>query len=150
MDIKERLRDGATVYGADGDKVGTMRTHGMDYIVVEKGFFFPADYYIPHSAIDMATDDEVYLNVDKDDALNQGWDIAPSGILETDALVVAESESMALESWDRTDSEAESTSAGAYQTHVPGSDASQDDTTGTYEQGWAEPGAVTARKLDDK
>ena len=48
------------------------------YIVVEKGFFFPTDYYIPMSSIATASDDEVYLTVSKDDALNQGWDLEPS------------------------------------------------------------------------
>ena len=78
MEQQTQLRDGATVFGADGDKVGTMRTHGDQYIVVEKGFFFPTDYYIPVSAISTASDSEVYLSVSKDDALNQGWDLEPS------------------------------------------------------------------------
>jgi len=74
MDIQQTLIQGATVYGADGEKVGTMRTYGGSYIVVEKGFFFPKDYYIPLNAIRETTDDAVYLSVTKDEALNQGWD----------------------------------------------------------------------------
>jgi uncharacterized protein (TIGR02271 family) len=72
------LTPGATVYGADGEKVGKMQTYGGNYIVVEKGFFFPTDYYIPISAITTASQDEVFLNVSKDEALNQGWDIQPT------------------------------------------------------------------------
>jgi uncharacterized protein (TIGR02271 family) len=41
---------------------------------VEKGFFFPKDYYIPMSAISETTGDGVYLTVTKDEALSQGWD----------------------------------------------------------------------------
>ena len=41
---------GADVFGADGEKVGTVAAVYPGYIVVEKGFFFPTDYYIPMSA----------------------------------------------------------------------------------------------------
>lgn len=72
-----RFREGMTVYGADGDKVGKVVAIDPAYVVVEKGFFFPTDYYIPVSAIATATDDEIYLTVSKDEALNQEWDRAP-------------------------------------------------------------------------
>ena len=42
---------GAEVFGADGDKLGTVAAVYPGYIVVEKGFFFPTDYYIPMSAV---------------------------------------------------------------------------------------------------
>lgn len=72
-----RFREGMTVYGADGDKVGKVVAVDPSYVVVEKGFFFPTDYYIPVSAIASATEDEIYLTVSKDEALNQAWDRAP-------------------------------------------------------------------------
>jgi uncharacterized protein (TIGR02271 family) len=68
---------GAEVYGADGDKVGTVSTVYPGYIVVEKGLFFPTDYYIPMSAVASADTDRVYLNVAKDAALGRGWDTRP-------------------------------------------------------------------------
>jgi len=129
MESQQLLSDGATVYGAGGDKVGTMRTHGMDYIVVEKGFFFPTDYYIPVSAIKTVTGNEVYLNVGKEEALDQGWDIVPSGSLETEGIVDAERSVSARGGIDRHTEEAMSSETGAYQTNVPGTLASQDDTT---------------------
>ena len=67
-------REGMTVYGADGEKVGKVVAVDPGFVVVEKGFFFPTDYYIPTSAINSATEDELYLTVSKDEALNQGWD----------------------------------------------------------------------------
>jgi hypothetical protein len=45
------ITTGADVFGADGEKVGTVATVYPSYIVVEKGFFFPTDYYIPMSAV---------------------------------------------------------------------------------------------------
>jgi hypothetical protein len=68
---------GDEVYGSDGDKVGTVAEIQPTYIVVEKGFFFPTDYYIPTSAIASASGGQVYLSTTKDAALNSGWDTVP-------------------------------------------------------------------------
>ena len=68
---------GADVFGADGEKVGTVAAVYPGYIVVEKGFFFPTDYYVPMSAVSSADSNQVYLNVAKDVALQQGWDAQP-------------------------------------------------------------------------
>ncbi len=72
------IREGADVYGSDGDKVGSIVALRPNYIVVEKGFFFPTDYYIPMGAVSTYQDGRVYLNVTKDAALNQGWDAIPA------------------------------------------------------------------------
>ncbi len=74
---------GADVFGADGEKVGTVAEVYPGYIVVEKGFFFPTDYYIPISAIASADNDQVYLNLAKDAALNSGWDAQPTDLQAT-------------------------------------------------------------------
>jgi uncharacterized protein (TIGR02271 family) len=69
-----QIPEGTDVIGADGDKVGKVVAAQAQYIVVEKGFFFPTDYYIPTNAINNYDGDKVYLSVTKDEALNQGWD----------------------------------------------------------------------------
>jgi uncharacterized protein (TIGR02271 family) len=69
-----QIPEGTDVVGSDGDKVGKVVAAESSYIVVEKGFFFPTDYYIPMSAINNFDGDKVYLTVTKDEALNQGWD----------------------------------------------------------------------------
>lgn len=71
---------GAEVFGADGDKVGTVAAVYPGYIVVEKGFFFPTDYYIPMSAVASYDNDQVYLTLTKDAALNSGWDAQPADL----------------------------------------------------------------------
>jgi uncharacterized protein (TIGR02271 family) len=76
---------GADVFGSDGEKVGTVAAVYPGYIVVEKGFFFPTDYYIPMSAIASYDADRVYLSVSKDAALGRGWDVRPVD-LETATL----------------------------------------------------------------
>jgi uncharacterized protein (TIGR02271 family) len=77
MDIRNQDLAGMTVRGSDGDKVGKIVEVSPNYVVVEKGFFFPSDHYIPTSAISSVGDDEVFLSVTKDDALSQGWDQQP-------------------------------------------------------------------------
>jgi len=77
-DTQYTLTEGTDVVGSDGEKVGEVVAVHANYVVVEKGFFFPTDYYVPTSAISNFDGDKVYLNVTKDDALNQGWDQVPS------------------------------------------------------------------------
>ena len=72
--------NGAEVFGADGEKLGTVAAVYPGYIVVEKGFFFPTDYYIPMSAVASYDNDQVYLNLAKDAALNSGWDAQPTDL----------------------------------------------------------------------
>jgi uncharacterized protein (TIGR02271 family) len=74
-----QFREGDDVLGSDGDKVGSVHSIGSNYLVVEKGFFFPTDYYVPFSAVASYddADGKVYLNVSKDDALSSGWDAQP-------------------------------------------------------------------------
>jgi uncharacterized protein (TIGR02271 family) len=87
MDRQYSFREGMTVFGADGEKVGKVVAVDPAFIVVEKGFFFPTDYYIPTSAIANSTEDDIYLTVSKDEALNQGWDqpYAADGTIGTGA-----------------------------------------------------------------
>src|SRR5215213_11637007 len=78
MSDQVMLEPGMDVYGADGDKIGTINEVYDNYIMAEKGFFFPKDYYIPLESIEgVDADNRVYLLVNKNDALNQGWDTVP-------------------------------------------------------------------------
>ncbi len=72
------ISEGTDVYGSDGEKIGSVVAVQANYVVVEKGFFFPTDYYIPMSAIASEDDGKAYLSVTKDAALDQGWDTEPS------------------------------------------------------------------------
>ena len=72
-----QIQTGADVVGADGEKVGNIAAVYPAYIVVEKGWFFPTDYYIPWSAIASADADRVYLTLSKEATLNRGWDVRP-------------------------------------------------------------------------
>ncbi len=80
------ISPGAEVFGSDSEKVGSVAVVYPGYIVVEKGIFFPTDYYIPMSAVANASAEQVYLNVARDDALHSGWDSQP---LDLEAAAVA-------------------------------------------------------------
>jgi uncharacterized protein (TIGR02271 family) len=88
-DTRYTIAEGTDVVGTEGDKVGEVVAVHPNYIVVEKGFFFPTDYYIPTSAISTYDGDKVYLAVTKDEALNQGWDTVPTETAYEDTAGVA-------------------------------------------------------------
>ena len=72
-----QVQVGDDVYGSDGEKVGSVAEVQPGYLVVEKGFFFPTDYYIPVNAITQVGDGQIVLNVSKDAALHSGWETIP-------------------------------------------------------------------------
>lgn len=79
-----QISEGAQVRSADDEKLGKVVAVQQGHLVVEKGFFFPTDYYIPTSAIANYDGDTVYLNVGKDQAVNSDWHVTPmEGTLET-------------------------------------------------------------------
>ena len=70
---------GTDVYASDGDKLGTVNSAGADYVVVEKGFLFPTDYYIPTGSFSRVEDGKAYLTVTKDEAVGTtSWSQQPS------------------------------------------------------------------------
>ncbi|MBA3529242.1 MAG: DUF2382 domain-containing protein, partial [Propionibacteriaceae bacterium] len=86
MDTQTQIQPGMTVYGSDNEKVGKISAVDAGHFVVEKGFFFPTDYYIPTSAVTSAEGEDVYLGVTKAQALDeQTWASAPvaSGYTDT-------------------------------------------------------------------
>jgi uncharacterized protein (TIGR02271 family) len=94
-EVGSRIQVGDDVFGSDGEKVGSVAEVMADYLVVEKGFFFPTDYYIPLSAVNTADGGQIYLNVSKDAALNSGWDAIPDVTATTVSGAVSDDTSLA-------------------------------------------------------
>jgi uncharacterized protein (TIGR02271 family) len=90
MENRMYPQEGADVFGMGGEKVGTVRAVDTEYIVVEKGFFFPSDYYIPYGYVSGVSDEGVFLSITKDEALNQNWDTAPTAATAYDANAAAD------------------------------------------------------------
>jgi uncharacterized protein (TIGR02271 family) len=100
---------GMDVIGADGEKVGEIDAVEREYFVVRKGFFFPQDHYIPLTAVSSFDDEAVYLNVTKDEALEQDWGNAPvsdhdtlvGGTVVEDTDMVGRTDAPEVASYDR-------------------------------------------------
>jgi uncharacterized protein (TIGR02271 family) len=112
-----QIAEGSDVYGSDGEKVGSIAAVRPNYLVVEKGFFFPSDYYIPVASVAAVEEGRVHLAVTKDAALNQGWDAVPADY--DSETVVTTTESVGSYSTDTTAVSA----GGAYATGVAVGDA---------------------------
>ena len=73
---------GATVYDTAGAKVGTLRAYNAQgaYLLVEKGWLFPKDLYIPLAAV-QGTDatGAVHLGLRKNDLQGDRYAIPPVG-----------------------------------------------------------------------
>jgi uncharacterized protein (TIGR02271 family) len=71
-----KIDAGWDAYGNDGQKIGSIYERREEFLVVQKGVFFPKDLYVPTDAIERADAGErrVYLNVAKDDIESMGWD----------------------------------------------------------------------------
>lgn len=97
LDTMTAVQVGDDVYGSDGEKVGTVAEVQPTYLVVEKGFFFPTDYYIPLSAITQVTDGQVWLTVSRDTALHSGWERVPE---DTASMATGERIMAGEHGWD--------------------------------------------------
>jgi hypothetical protein len=73
----EAIPAGAEVVDAEGERLGHVLAAAADYIVAERGFFFPTDFYIPREAIAEVSDATVRLGLTKADVLTRGWEVRP-------------------------------------------------------------------------
>src|SRR5215207_753669 len=131
---------GDDVYGSDGDKVGTVAEVQPSYIVVEKGFFFPTDYYIPMSAVASASNGQISLNVAKDAALNSGWDTIPD-VQTTASAATLGTAAATTDTWTETDRLETARVAGDEEIRIP---VMEEELTATVRQ--QEAGAVRIEK----
>jgi uncharacterized protein (TIGR02271 family) len=72
-----QIKTGTDVYGSDGEKIGNVAGLAADYFVIEKGFLFPTDIYVPMSAVTGVDDDRVTLSMTKDQVESADWTHEP-------------------------------------------------------------------------
>jgi hypothetical protein len=70
----------ATVFDMNGDKIGTVTEYDPQagYFVVQKGWLFPKDRYIPLTAVAGVYTDGVHLNLAQSDLQDRSWDVPPT------------------------------------------------------------------------
>jgi hypothetical protein len=74
-------REGSPVLDAHGEKVGVVgasETLG-NYLVVQKGWLFTSELYIPLAAIHARDANGIYLNLTKDELNDDQWKVPPGG-----------------------------------------------------------------------
>jgi len=72
---------GTPVFDANGEKVGVVgvpETQG-NYLVVEKGWLFTYELYIPFTAIHAQDTNGIYLNLTRDELQDDQWKVPPGG-----------------------------------------------------------------------
>ena len=69
--------DGSRVLCADGQTLGEVVATYREYLIVERGYFFPTNFYVPYAAIAEAGGGDIVLAVNGQDALAQGWHAPP-------------------------------------------------------------------------
>lgn len=72
-----QIETGTDVYGSDGEKIGNVAGIADNYFVIEKGFIFTTDIYVPMSAVAGVDDDRVTLSMTKDQVENADWTHEP-------------------------------------------------------------------------
>jgi uncharacterized protein (TIGR02271 family) len=73
-----QIQTGWDVYGSDDEKIGDVSGVAHDHFIIEKGFIFTEDVYVPMSAIASVGDERVYLTYTKDQVENQQWSSPPA------------------------------------------------------------------------
>ena len=73
-----QIRQGLSVYGSDGEKIGEVSGVADNYFVIEKGFIFTTDIFVPLSAVANVDEDGLRLSMTKDQVENEDWSEAPA------------------------------------------------------------------------
>ena len=73
-----QIQTGTSVYGSDDEKIGEVSGVADDYFVIEKGFIFTTDIFVPISAVAGVDDDGIRLTMTKDQVENEDWTEAPA------------------------------------------------------------------------
>ena len=67
---KSHIRQGMTVYSADGEKLGKVIQCDVSTFIIEKGFFFPKDYVARFDDVSLVTGDEIRLSRGREQLTN--------------------------------------------------------------------------------
>jgi uncharacterized protein (TIGR02271 family) len=74
------IQAGWNAYDVADEKIGEVAEVGQNYLLVQKGLFFPKDIYIPLSYVSNIdeNDQSVIINASKSEVESMGWDAAPT------------------------------------------------------------------------
>jgi uncharacterized protein (TIGR02271 family) len=75
---RTRVHEGMDVLDANGEKIGKCGETLGDYFNVDAGFLGTTEYYVPFDAITEVVDNNIFLNVRKDQIDTMGWNERPT------------------------------------------------------------------------
>jgi uncharacterized protein (TIGR02271 family) len=73
-----QIQTGTSVYGNDNEKIGEVAGVADRYFVIEKGFIFTTDIFVPMSAVAGVDEDGIRLSMTKDQVEDEDWTEAPA------------------------------------------------------------------------
>ncbi len=74
----DQIMAGAEVFGSDNEKIGTVADVGSNYFLVQKGFLFIKDLYLPTRLISRTDENRIYLSVPKHEAESMASEELPA------------------------------------------------------------------------
>jgi len=78
-----QFHKGEDVFDSNGQKVGTISDFGTEHLDVSAGFLGIEHLYVPFSEIAREHNDQVFLNVPRDQIRGKGWQQQPTGYAST-------------------------------------------------------------------
>jgi hypothetical protein len=88
-----QIADGMTVYGSDGEKLGTVRHFDpqAEYLDVQRGWLFHKDFFVPLSEVTSTDEDGITLRLTKQQLDDDRFTSPPTGgVLVAEAVVTDE------------------------------------------------------------
>jgi hypothetical protein len=100
-----QIADGMTAYGADGDKVGTVRNYDPQagYLDIQKGWLFTKDFYVGLAAVQAVNEDGIVLRLTKQELSDDRYASPPTGgVIYGEGFIITEKEPVEAEREDVT------------------------------------------------
>ena len=88
----QQFREGTSVFDAGGQTVGVVKEYNPqgNYLLVQRGWAFSQDAYVPLEAIGDTGASGIYLKLDRDALVQQSWDRPPASGAALGAAASAE------------------------------------------------------------
>ena len=87
---RTQVQEGMEVLDSNGEKIGKCGESLGDYFNVDAGFLGTTEYYVPFNAITEVVDNNIFLNVRKDQIDTMGWNERPSESMTRTATTEAD------------------------------------------------------------
>jgi hypothetical protein len=99
------ISDGMTVYGATGEKVGTVRNYDprAGYLDIQKGWLFTKDFFVGMAAVQTVDENGIALRLTNADLKDERFSSPPTGnVVYGEGFVLTQKEPVDVEREDVT------------------------------------------------